>query len=228
MRQLRENINENYGESIVHMKNGTFDFTRNKFWNNESFSDLKISSVLSNDIMKLVNNFFGKLYGYSTTSQELFRESRGGFSTLVHVSAASGEPQVNMLHNTFVFAEYGVQMAGTIVVDISRNIFMSHSETAIDVLDPVNVDVTVDENLFWANTMNGETGTNSWEADPLLVDPLNGDFHLQPGSAAIDKVSGGSITSDIDGQLRPMGFGIDLGTDEFEDDIYLFLPLILH
>ena len=62
-----------------------------------------------------------------------------------------------------------------------------------------------------------------WEVDPLLVDQSICDLHLQPSSPAIDRVYGGSIITDIDGDKRPIGL-VDLGADEFGTKIYL--PLI--
>ena len=212
---------DNYGDSIVVLSSLTGDFTRNQFWNNDSSYDLIIQHGF---VVNVINNFFGKLYPYTTTFGEETNVSRGGISTLVLVRAACGIPQVNIVHNTFALAEYGVQMEGTVEVDINRNIFTSHSKTAIDILDPGLAVVDVNENLFYSNTANGETGTTYWQGDPLFVDLSNGDFHLQPNSAAIDKVSGGTITTDIDNHPRPMGLGVDLGADEY--GFVIFLPMI--
>lgn len=213
---------DNYGESIVVMSDFTGDFTRNQFWDNDAFYDLIIQHGID---INLINNFFGKLYPYTSAANQEMNRVRGGISTLVLIRAACGIPQVNLIHNTFALAEYGVQVEGTVEVNIARNIFTSHSKTAIDIFDPLLSDVEVTENLFYSNTNNGETGTIYWTGNPLLVDLFNGDFHLQPGSAAIDKVSGGLITTDIDGQPRPIGSGIDLGADEY--GLSTFLPLIL-
>lgn len=52
--------------------------------------------------------------------------------------------------------------------------------------------------------------------DQLFVDPTNQDYHLRPGSLAIDV---GTIplapAHDLDGQARPQGKGDDAGSDEF-------------
>ena len=44
-----------------------------------------------------------------------------------------------------------------------------------------------------------------------------GDYHLQPGSPAIDRGStAGAPTKDYDGVARPQGAGIDIGAFEYK------------
>jgi hypothetical protein len=47
------------------------------------------------------------------------------------------------------------------------------------------------------------------------VDPDSGDYHIGPGSAAIDAGVDAGVTTDIDGEARPFGAGYDLGADEW-------------
>ncbi|HNR96858.1 MAG TPA: choice-of-anchor Q domain-containing protein, partial [Anaerolineae bacterium] len=42
-----------------------------------------------------------------------------------------------------------------------------------------------------------------------------GDYHLLPGSAAIDAGVFSGVAVDLDGQARPVGAGYDLGADEY-------------
>jgi len=78
--------------------------------------------------------------------------------------------------------------------------------------------VNADSILWYGNTDNtGGTGTfflsNEYTGDPLFVAPPNGDYHIVPGSAAIDQGVSTSVTNDMDGEPR---FGVpDLGADEY-------------
>lgn len=93
--------------------------------------------------------------------------------------------------------------------------------------------VNADGILWFGNTDNtGGTGTfflsNEHTGDPLFVAPPNGDYHINPGSAAIDNGVATNTTTDIDGEPR---FSIpDLGADEYWAPGALkrvYLPLVV-
>jgi len=73
-------------------------------------------------------------------------------------------------------------------------------------------------------TLNG----NLLTAVPgMFVNPATADLHLRPSASnAIDKASAlGTVTNDLDGDLRPKGAGSDIGADEFTTNAP---PLILN
>jgi hypothetical protein len=93
---------------------------------------------------------------------------------------------------------------------------------------------TIQNNTFNANGSNPGKHVSGWppygyggdcngithsahdiSANPLLVDPANGNFHLAPGSPCID--AGDPVNypaTDFEGDPRPHGPAPDIGADE--------------
>ena len=72
---------------------------------------------------------------------------------------------------------------------------------------------TLENNL---TTSNWPTANGNISGDPMFVDPDNNDFHLLPGSPAIDAgVALPGVTDDMDGVPRPQGAGFDIGPYEY-------------
>ena len=76
------------------------------------------------------------------------------------------------------------------------------------------------------DTATGENGLNALQAtasgnidgDPLFISASTGNYHLRPGSPALDAgVTEGAPLDDVDGEARPEGDGIDIGYDELVD-----------
>ncbi|HHH40574.1 MAG TPA: PKD domain-containing protein [Chloroflexi bacterium] len=59
------------------------------------------------------------------------------------------------------------------------------------------------------------TGTVNLHADPQFADPGAEDYHLTYGSPARDAGVEAGVTTDVDGERRPVGAAPDLGADEY-------------
>jgi hypothetical protein len=115
-------------------------------------------------------------------------------------------------------------MYGPTSVALTNNILVSHTVGITATVDSTAIlEATLWGSGSWANGADwGGAGTiitgtpayNTW-GDPDFVDPDSGDYHIGPGSAAIDRGVDAGVTLDMDGEPRPVGEGYDLGADEF-------------
>jgi hypothetical protein len=181
----------------------------------------------------LRNNFF-----YNNTQAGIaiggYDTRRGSTENCVMVN--------NTLYNNFTQGDWGAELY--IQFDTRNNVIKNNVIYAntfkryIESWSAVMTNNVVDYNVYYASG-GGTTGTWIWKGvtystfaayqsgsgndtnglvgtDPLLVNPVAGDLHLQSTSPAIDR--GQNLTEsgmfDIDGQARIQGLAIDRGADE--------------
>jgi parallel beta-helix repeat protein/predicted outer membrane repeat protein len=80
----------------------------------------------------------------------------------------------------------------------------NHASSGSEIYDDATGVLTV----TYSDIKGGWTGTGNIDADPLFVDPVNGDFHLQAGSPCID-------TGDPNSPPDPDGTPADMGAFYF-------------
>jgi uncharacterized repeat protein (TIGR01451 family) len=110
-------------------------------------------------------------------------------------------------------------------VDLTNTILVSHTVGIVvtagwECTSTAALEATLWGTGTWANETDWGgagiilTGTvNSWD-DPAFVNPDTGDYHISPGSGAIDTGVDAGVITDIDGEPRPYGLGYDIGADE--------------
>lgn len=107
-------------------------------------------------------------------------------------------------------------------VSLINTTVANNSPDGIGSWPDLNAQTTLWNTLVWGNSGGPDVyGTDEIYSsligvDPLFVNAAQGNYHLSPGSPAID--AGTSLdapATDIDGDPRPMGASVDIGADEF-------------
>ena len=214
-------FHNNYGKSTIRIEgvgdgNTMVTIQRNKIVQEDTAINIEIFGDAE---VLIMNNFIG-------TNNPAYW---GGYATCVYSKGdgTSGGPDVYFGFNTCALTAVGFWVDEESIITADSNILTQISDIAIYIAAALTTPPTVTENLFHDNLNNGVTGAILFTGDPLLVNPTSGDFHIQPGSAAIDKVYIWQGGIDIDGQIRPVGVepnNYDVGADEYM--IQTFMPLV--
>ena len=103
----------------------------------------------------------------------------------------------------------GIRLYGNSSPIITNTILWNDSPEEIDVAAPATVTVT------YSDIQGGWVGEGNIDADPLFVDPTNGDYHLQTDSPCIDTGTAvGAPPDDIEG--NPRDEYPDMGAYEYQ------------
>ena len=126
----------------------------------------------------------------------------------------------------------GVYATGTTSLTLTNNIIVSHS---YGIYIGGDATATADYTLFFSNpsgdTVGSVTSTHEVSGDPLFVNPVVWDYHIQVTSPAINNGTfSGAPATDFEGDPRPYDCFIDLGADEntaSDECKRIYLPLIM-
>jgi len=137
---------------------------------------------------------------------------------------------VTLTHNTLADGPAGGEAVwvGTYVTAMLVNNVIANHTMGITNTAPTSSTVVADYTLFNGNGQDyggGVSSANEVGGDPIFVAPAEGDYHLELGSPAIDRGTDAGVTTDLDGDRRPIGPLPDLGADEAGRQV--FLPLVL-
>jgi CSLREA domain-containing protein len=209
---------------------GSTTFRRNRVTGNYGSSavDLGYSESLF-ESNQVVGNLarYGVAIVYSP-GPVLVNNIIAGSQYAVQAFATAANPlTAKLFHNTLVGTGDGrgvTAESGYVTMALVNNIVVSHA-IGISNTYPASSTISADHTLFWGNASNGIVGTNPVYGDPRFLNPAGGNYHLGPGSAAIDAgVTEPTVHTDIDGDPRPIGAGYDIGADEAR---FVYLPLVL-
>jgi len=122
------------------------------------------------------------------------------------------------INNTLVGpgAGTGVLVASGYVTLTAVNTLLSGFSTGIMSLHPASVTVSADYTLFDLNVggLGNAAFTNNVFGAAAFADPAGRDYHLLANSAARDTGLSTLVSTDIDGDHRPIGPANDIGADE--------------
>lgn len=131
---------------------------------------------------------------------------------------------ITATHNTLVDNGKGIAIGQHMTATLINNLIFSHT-LGITATDST-ANILADHTLFWANAEDGARGTAPVDGDPAFANPALGDYHITQASAALDSGAAvPAVTTDLEGDPRPIGAGYDIGADEFYPRIYL--PLVI-
>ncbi|CAG0934923.1 putative outer membrane protein PmpB [Thermoflexales bacterium] len=142
--------------------------------------------------------------------------------------ALTGTGHIDVLYTTIANAASDPNPAISVLsgtLNLTNTIIASHTIA----ISNAGGTVYEDYNLFFNNitsTISVTSGGHSLVGDPKFIDPVNGDYRLQVGSAAIDRGVDAGIHTDLDGNPRPVGAGFDIGAYEYQAIKVMYLPLI--
>jgi uncharacterized repeat protein (TIGR01451 family) len=126
-----------------------------------------------------------------------------------------------LLHNTIARNTggdgSGVDATNNSAVELVNTILVGHR---IGIYADPGSSAELEVTLWNGNTIDRSgpgiiTHSGDRTDDPAFVDPDNGDYHIGPGSAAIDAGVDAGVSTDIDGDPRPALEGFDIGADEY-------------
>jgi len=178
----------------------------------------------------MTNNFLAN-NSYSAEPWRFSKRYSGGGAISVRGNTSAQNVRLILNHNTFVSNQSAaIRNEGGSLLTMSHNIFANHDTDIRNVRvrayeTYVCPTTTMDYTLWWpakdvdvwdeGDVCSVPATTHDFVGDPTFVGAGANDYHIGGNSAAIDKGPGVGVTTDIDGNPRPIGAGYDLGADEY-------------
>lgn len=141
----------------------------------------------------------------------LFTKNHNARSTIYNDHSTPTFVNITASKNTITNESYGTVYNASSTVTISNSILWENIQTEINNNSST---CTIDHSII----EHGYPGTNNLNINPMFIDLLGLDFHLQSCSPAIETGDGSKITGfndDLDGHTRSYGV-VDIGCYEYQ------------
>ena len=171
-----------------------------------------------------VIHLFSDDFAGSTISNNFIIRATSG--NAIYLDGANTTPH-EIVNNTIVDVYlsginlYDADSSAVVVNNIISDTFSS--------IDGVPDNLSGSNNLFHNNYGDSNLLTDPVEvSNPtgMFVDPSLDDYHLGNESPAVDAGTTVTLTKDFDGDWRPSGGGYDIGADEIQGGVTIYLPLL--
>lgn len=118
----------------------------------------------------------------------------------------------------------GINIEASSTPIIRNNIITDNLEYGIKDWDEL---ASIDYNNVWGNYLGGywrcSPGPNDISLDPMFADTSSGNYHIRSNSACIDSGDNNAVplwlTTDFEGDSRVSGTTVDMGADEYTNNI---------
>jgi hypothetical protein len=199
---------------------------------------LEANRFVSNTASALGGGYGGAIFGSAkvvlTMTNNLLAQnhaSTAGGGLLLTTSPPYLIPGT-LVHNTIADNDTGaggegIWVGSYVSLTLANNVVAGHTVGITNTV-PASSTVAADYTLFADNGSDygsGVSSTNEVNGDPAFVAPDEADYHLAPGSAAIDAGYDAGVPIDFDGDPRPIGPAPDIGADEAR--LRSFVPLVM-
>ncbi len=180
----------------------TLGYSQSTFVNNVIVDNQLISATGRGSALDLYASF-------PDLKHTTFARNSGGDGSAVFISKGSSPTNSS------------VSMANTILAGHTVGVHVDAGST-------LTHDGTLWGTGSWANTTDQDgsgtinTGTVNIWGNPDFIDPDNGNYHINVDSTAIDGGMDAGVTEDLDGDVRPLGKGYDIGADEYVPTVSVF------
>jgi len=143
----------------------------------------------------------------------VFCGHKGDYGLVATTGNGSFPARVALANNIFAYNYGGVHFDSTTLLEKEdHNIYWSREDAEISTGSRRYSRDDINEQIWFKETGRGEY---SFCRDPLFVDPSRRDFRLAKNSPAIDRGTvEGAPGTDINGNIRPQGRGLDIGPYE--------------